>query len=250
MILKALLLIISASALVTITSYSKTSERTRCHQIHIAIIPIEGFIEADSHSLVKLLEVVCQNKKYAAVLLLISSGGGSSSGALFIEDAIDFCKTHKPVVAYIPDMCMSGAYWLALAADYIIANPTALIGSIGVVSTITEHTNATYTSDGLQFQLHVNEVTTKPSCQCPDGIEADVYDQFREDVMARRPYADRTNPDLWSDGKIITGRRALTLKLIDEVGSYTEALEAIRRLLEKDGIYTKQCKMRLTYEQP
>lgn len=249
-----ILLMATLVVLATSIASGQSEQCTETSSARIAVIQLDSQIEEDSSDVIALIENACKDKEFMALLLIVSSGGGSSSGALFIADAIDFCKSHKPVVIYVSDMCASGAFLLSIAADYIVASPNALIGGIGVVSTFTEEMNRTFSLQNLKFHEASTEITAHHTSETSNiVVNKDCYEHISEYVQDQRPQVNRDNPEVWSDGKLFTGRRALSLKLIDEVGSFTNALEAITRLLRADDVCTSPHKMLFTqfmYEQP
>ena len=107
---------------------------------HIAVVPIQGLISADSDAnaddIIRSLEKAFKNPNAKAVFLDINSGGGSPVQSGEIYRAVMRLKSeHKlPVYAVIADAGASGAYFIAASADEIYADPASIVGSIGVIS--------------------------------------------------------------------------------------------------------------------
>ena len=114
---------------------------------NVALIPIEGMITvngaagfgasgASSSDVVKFIEKADENTQVQVILLEINSPGGSAVASDEIAAAVK--NTEKPVVALIREAGASGGYWIASAADYVIANRMSITGSIGVISSYLE----------------------------------------------------------------------------------------------------------------
>ena len=102
----------------------------------IAVIPIHGTIginnDADPSRIASVLEKADRDPAFRAIILDINSPGGSAVGSQEIAEAI--AKVKKPTVAWCREVCASGAYWAASGADMIVAAPSTVTGSIGVIS--------------------------------------------------------------------------------------------------------------------
>ncbi len=81
----------------------------------------------------RLFESIARNKRYGALLLDIDSPGGSATGSDLLYHSLKRVGQSKPVVAYVRGLGASGGYYLCCAASRVVALPTALIGSIGVI---------------------------------------------------------------------------------------------------------------------
>ncbi|MBU0457005.1 MAG: signal peptide peptidase SppA [Nanoarchaeota archaeon] len=114
---------------------------------NVALIPITGAITGDggkflgtstvsSNIVVDYIKEADENKQIKVILLEINSPGGSAVASDEIASAVK--KAKKPVVALIREAGASGAYWIASAADHIIANRMSITGSIGVISSYLE----------------------------------------------------------------------------------------------------------------
>lgn len=94
-------------------------------------IKLSGVI-ADVDEVVKEIEKAQKNPRIKGVLFTVNSPGGGVPGSIEIADAIRELKKHKPVVAYTGGTMASGSYYGSIYANKIIANPGAIIGSIGM----------------------------------------------------------------------------------------------------------------------
>ncbi|ACA17195.1 peptidase S49 [Methylobacterium sp. 4-46] len=171
-----------------------------------------------------------------AVALVINSPGGSAAQSHLIHHRIRALAEEKklPVLAFVEDVAASGGYMIACAADEIVADPSSLVGSIGVVS-------AGFGFQGLLERLGVERRvhTTGPSKAMLDpfrpedpadvarlkGIQADIQALFTDLVRARRPSLSGEPADLFS-GAVWSGRQALALGLVDALGDLRGVLRA------------------------
>ncbi len=169
-----------------------------------------------------------------AVALAINSPGGSPTQSALITDRVRALADEKgvPVLAFCEDLAASGGYWLACAADEIIAHPTSLVGSIGVIS-------GSFGLDGLierwgvERRLHTageNKARLDPFLPEKEddvawlrGMQDELHAMFVGWVKARRGERLATDAELFT-GEIWTGARALALGLIDELGTLAGVL--------------------------
>ncbi|PVZ09618.1 S49 family peptidase [Actinomycetospora cinnamomea] len=169
-----------------------------------------------------------------AVALVINSPGGSATQSALVADRIrGLAQEHElPVLAFCEDVAASGGYWLACAADEIYAHPTSLVGSIGVVSGGFGLTGL-IERYGIERRLHTageNKARLDPfQPEKPEdvewllGMQSELHDLFIEWVRSRRGDALRETEDLFT-GEVWTGRRALDLGLVDDLGTAREVL--------------------------
>jgi protease-4 len=183
-----------------------------------------------------------------AVVIRISSPGGTVTGSdIMYEELRRFAeKTKKPVVVSMGEIATSGGYYLALAADHIVAEPTTITGSIGVIMPTFNF------SDGLR-KVGITSRSVK-SAQNKDianpfepmqnhhytilqGLVNEYYTRFKSLVLSRRKI-DPANVGTVTDGRIFSGQQALELGLIDEVGGIRQAFIAAKKLagLEKASL--------------
>ncbi|MCJ2041765.1 S49 family peptidase [Methylobacterium sp. J-059] len=170
-----------------------------------------------------------------AVAIVINSPGGAPAQSHLIHRRIRDLAVEKnlPVYAFVEDVAASGGYMIACAADTIVADPTSVVGSIGVVS-------AGFGFDKLLARIGVERrVHTQGDAKAmldpfrPENpadverllrIQADVQDLFTGLVTTRRPTL-RSGENLFT-GAIWTGRQALELGLVDAVGDIRSTLRA------------------------
>lgn len=196
----------------------------------IARVKIDGLIRSDQ-TRVEALERL-EKSSAAAVIVHINSPGGTTAGSEQLYDALMRLKAKKPLVVVVEGLAASGGYIAALASDQIIAQQTSLVGSIGVLFQIPN------VSDLLKtVGVKVEEVKSSPLKAAPNGYEPtspearaaldslvkDSYAWFRGLVKDRRNMDDATLQTV-ADGRVFTGRQAVGLKLIDQLGDEKTAV--------------------------
>ena len=201
---------------------------------HTALIEISGVIaagnEASADNIVTALRKAFENEKAAAVILRINSPGGSPVQAGYINDEIVRLRAKypdKPLYAVIVDICASGGYYIAAAADSIYADKASLVGSIGVIMNGFGFTEA-MKKVGVERRLltageHKGFLDPFSPVNQEEVVHtkkmlADIHKQFIDVVKNGR--GDRLADDekLFT-GYIWSGEKSLELGLIDGLGS-------------------------------
>jgi protease-4 len=187
------------------------------------------------------------DKDVLAIILDIDSGGGGITASDIIYKALlDFKKSDQKrrIVALYGDVSASGAYYISLAADHIIARPTSITGSIGVLipsvnifEFVAKHgIKDTTIKSGANKDL-LNPLT-KPSSQqqaIMQSVIDELYDRFVSLVAKHRKISEIDVRNL-ADGRIFTAQEALKLKLIDEIGYWDDTMTRTAELLNVDNI--------------
>jgi protease-4 len=189
---------------------------------------------AGSETITSQIRKAAADGSVKALVLRINSPGGSAAGSQEIFQAIQEYRedTKKPVVASMGDMAASGGYYVAAPADKIMAAPATLTGSIGVIIETMEYhelmkkigvsgnpiTSGKYKDMGSPFRA------MKPDeRQLFEAMVDDVYDQFVEAVAEGRGMK-KAEIEKLADGRVYTGRQALKAKLVDELGTFRDAI--------------------------
>ncbi len=197
---------------------------------HIARVRIGGLITGDEETL-RLLRQVASSRA-SALILQIESPGGTTVGSERVYDEIRKVAAKKPVVAEVDTVAASGAYIAALGADHIVAYGNSLVGSIGVLF---QYPNVSGLLD--KIGVKVEEVKSAPLKAAPNGLEptseaaraalaslvSDSFGWFKALVKDRRGMSDDQLAAV-DDGRVFTGRQALPLKLIDQIGNEQDAI--------------------------
>ena len=197
---------------------------------HIARINIHGFI-TNERLLWDAMEKAGKNEMIKGVILSIDSPGGTVAGAEGLHQAIRKLAAVKPTVAVVEGLAASGGYIAAIGADQIIARESAIVGSIGVIM---QYPNVGKLLETVGVKME--EVKSSPLKASPNGFEPtspaaraalqalvdDSYGWFKALVKNRR-LLDDAGLATASDGRVFSGRNAVSLKLIDQIGHEPEA---------------------------
>jgi protease-4 len=218
----------------------------------VAVIDVDGVImNARGSSLLgtgdnpvslfrEKLDAAADDKRVKAVVLRINSPGGAVTASdIMYQDLMAFRKkTGKPVVACLMDVAASGGYYLAMGCDCIIAHPTTVTGSIGVIMSL-------YNATGLLDKLGVStnpiksgpnkdignpgRAMTKEERAILQGMVNSFYGQFVSVVAAgRKMPEDRVR--VLADGRVYTGVEAHKLGLVDQVGYLEDAIATAKQM--------------------
>src|SRR5438876_6433333 len=199
-----------------------------------------------------------------ALVVRINSAGGTVTASDVIFRELDLFKrsTGRPVVAIMLDIAASGGYYVALAADTIVAHPTSVTGSIGVLM-------VTLSAEGLMQKLGLATTTIKSAERKDMGsplraltdeerkifqtVIDSLYGQFVEKLAESRRLGLEAARKV-ADGRIYTAQQALDLQLIDRIGYMPDAIEAAKRVIgveeARSGVYRRPREYRGTYSAP
>ena len=197
------------------------------------------------------------DKNVKGVILRINSPGGTVGMSQRLYSAVINLRKKKPVIAVMDDIATSGGYYVASAADRIVALPGTMTGSIGVImSTIDAHE---LLSDKLGIRDNVIKSgefkdigsSTRPMTDAEHELLQDMvndsFDQFREAIIKGRierkdKYAPEkreltiANLDKYADGRVFTGRQAVEYGFIDSIGGSREARAMMIDILKAQRI--------------
>jgi len=218
----------------------------------VALINIEGIItagpsgggllgeaQAGSVRIVELVRDAEEDSAVKAIVLRINSPGGSAAGSEEIYQALMRVRDEgKPVVVSMGDVAASGGYYIASAADVIVANAATLTGSIGVIWSSAEF-DQLFKKIGIRSQVVKSgkykdmgsgtRPMTDDERRLLQGLINDVFDQFVT-AVAKGRNMPRAQVEKIADGRVFTGRQAKTNGLVDQIGSLRDAVrEATRR---------------------
>ncbi|MEO6809071.1 MAG: signal peptide peptidase SppA [Isosphaeraceae bacterium] len=206
----------------------------------IAIIEINGVImDQEVEHAIRQIRQARDDNKVKAVILRIDSPGGSVSGSDRIWREIGVLKgKKKPVVASLGGMAASGGYYVAAPADRVLAEPTTLTGSIGVLLELPQ-LHGLMEKVGVEFETITTgqwkdagspfrAMTDRERDRWKQVID-DAYQRFvRVVAQGRKLPLDAVKTV--ADGKVFTAQEALNSKLIDEVGYLDDAILTAQRL--------------------
>jgi protease-4 len=171
------------------------------------------------------------------VIVHLDSPGGTTAGSEQLYDSLRRVQAKKPMVVVVDGLAASGAYIAAMSAERIVALDTSLVGSIGVLFQYPNFTDLLKT-----VGVNVEAIRSSPLKAAPSGFEPtspearaaiaaivdDSYRWFKDMVKDRRQLDDAELAKV-SDGRVFTGRQAIGLKLVDELGNERTALAWLER---------------------
>jgi len=224
------------------------SAKTPLHKANLQEIKLFGPI-VDAETILKEINEAMEDKAIKGVLLNVNSPGGAVPPSIEISYAVRALQKRKPVIAYASGMMASGSYYSSIYAEKIIANPGAIVGSIGVImesANIQELMNKIGIKPQLVKQGTYKEAGTPTREWTPkereelERLTKDTYDLFVSDV-ARARGLDINRSSIFADAHIFLAHRAKKVGLIDAVGIVSEAK---RELAQKAGVDTPYWKKR------
>lgn len=209
-------------------------------QHQIARVSIEGTITEDRDQL-RLLKKAAEATHVSAILLFVNSPGGTTAGGEALYETLRTIAKLKPIVAQFGTVAASAAYIAGLGADHIVARGNTITGSVGVIAQWPEVTELL-----AKLGIKMNEVKSGELKAVPSPFEPldersrqvtqemidEGFQWFISLVEARRGISRTDIPGL-VEGRIFSGRQALGLRLIDEVGGEEEA---VRWLVDKRNV--------------
>ena len=185
-----------------------------------------------------------------AVVFRVNSGGGSAVASEQIRHAIKLIKAKKPVVVSMGGLAASGGYWISSPANYIVAEPTTVTGSIGIFGLIPNFSGLVQDKLGVTF----------------DGVTTNKYSDYETDmILGKNPdeimkhmqiYIDRgyenflnivsegrgmkpAQVDSIAQGRVWLATDAIKIKLIDQLGSLDDAVKKAAELAKTEEYHTK-----------
>lgn len=219
----------------------------------VAVIHAEGMIVSGSsgsglfglhvvgaRTLVRTFDRVRKDGRIKGVIFRVDSPGGSALASELIYQAVRCCAAAKPVIVSVADQAASGGYYIAAGGTRIIADPGAIVGSIGVVSGKLSLQDfladklgiTTYAmTRGKNAGLVLSRPWTKEELAIVRKQARKTYDLFVARVRQGRGKVFAKEADLQAvtQGRIFTAAQAKANGLIDEIGGMNEALIAVRR---------------------
>ena len=209
----------------------------------IALVRIQGML-MDSQNIVRQLSNYRHNPNVRGIVLRIDSPGGAVAPAQEIYNEIMKLKAdHKTVYASMGTVAASGGYYIACAANYVLANPGTLTGSIAAVmafSNIEELTDKIGIKPIIIKSGKYKDVGSPLRGMKPEerkllqSVVDDVHQQFVQAVAKGRGLPVSEVNEI-ADGRIMTGQQALTLKLVDEMGGLEKTIELLAKKIGVEG---------------
>jgi len=208
----------------------------------IGVVTIEGVL-SNSRDTLKQLDKYEKDGNVKAVILRINSPGGAVVPSQEIYDKVLRLKKSKKVVVSMGSVAASGGYYIACAADRIIANPGTITGSIGVIAQFSQvedllekvglKTTVVKTGRYKDVGSPMREMTAADK-GLVQGVIDDIQGQFMEAVLSNRNLSRENIEDI-ADARIFTGRQALKAGLVDDLGNMEYAIDIATDLAGIEG---------------
>jgi protease-4 len=230
------LAVVAALALIGVAALS-TRDGAVFGRKQIARVSLEGLITEDRDQL-RMLQKIAKSDRVAAVIVFVNSPGGTTTGGEALFDALRKLAAVKPVVAQFGTVATSAAYIAGLATDQIVARGNTITGSVGVIFQWAEFSQLLD-----KVGVKVNEVKSGPLKANPspfqplDAEGKAVAEQMVSEsqkwfvgLVASRRHIDPKSVTGLEQGRIFSGREALTYKLVDQIGGEAEAIKYLEEV--------------------
>jgi protease-4 len=215
----------------------------------VAVIYVQGTMVTDdiptglgyaaSEEISQNIRNAVADKNVKAIVLRIDSPGGSPAAAQEIVNEIKKAQAHGvPVVVSMGNTAASAAYYISAPANYIIANPSTVTGSIGVIW-VFQNMSTSYLQNGTNYQIiksgEMKDMgspwrgLTDEEKEYANTVVMEIYDEFISEVSKGRNMPI-SNVKALADGRIYTGTRAKQLKLVDNLGDLYDAIDKAAEL--------------------
>lgn len=196
----------------------------------------------------KDLQQLADDEEVKAVVLRVNSPGGSAYASEQIWHAVQNLKAKKPVVVSMGDLAASGGYYISCSADWIIAQPTTITGSIGIFGVIPDFSELVTKKLNVHFdEVKTNRNTMFGTMARPMNAEETSllqayinrgYSLFRQRVADGRQQPVDSIEQI-AQGRVWLGQDALGIKLVDQLGGINDAIAKAAELANLEEYYTK-----------
>ena len=215
----------------------------------IAVVNVEGTIidgESDEENvggdtIARLLRKAYDDKAVKAVILRVNSPGGSAFASEIIrQEAENLQKIGKPIIVSMGAMAASGGYWISSTSDYIIADANTITGSIGIFAMFPTFENSIkkigVNADSVSTTELANTSAFSPLAKpVQDIYQTEIehgYDRFLE-IVSKGRQLSKTQVDKLAQGQVWLGSDAFQNGLVDEIGSFNEAINKAEQLVNQ-----------------
>lgn len=241
-LLSAFLILMCVSLIGSIYRLFQGTDEYEHSDANVAVIEIDGVI-TDSMPTLQQIRDLQDRASYKAVVVRVNSPGGAvgASQEIFLE--LKKLKAKLPVVVSMGDLAASGGLYVSLGSNAIVALPGTLTGSMGVLLELMNFRR-------LLEKIHVDPLTLKSGALKDAGnptstmdpktrdflqtLIAKTFQNFKEDVVRERKLKPEA-AELLSDGRVIDGNEALKLGLVDELGTFEDAVRVASELGKIQG---------------
>jgi len=212
----------------------------------IVVIALQGIIDdQQAQDVYRQIKTARQDKHVKGLIVRVTSPGGtiSASDQIYNEIRKFRHEQNKPVVAFMQGIATSGGYYASVACDKIVAEPTALTGSVGVIMGHFVFQKLLEEKLGIQpviiksgkkkdWPSPFRQFTEEQRQYIQDKLISPFYNRFVDIVADARPSLTLSDVKRLADGSIYNAAEALDEKLIDQIGYLDEAIELAKSLAE------------------
>jgi protease IV len=233
----------------------------------VARIPVEGPIMRGTagglfgakldmvENLKKQIKAATDDDSIDAIMLEVNSPGGAVTPTDEIYRALlDFkeSRAERRIITFVRDLAASGSYWLAVSGDWVIAERTSVIGSIGVIlqsynwAVLSEKlgvSDTTIKSGANKDLLNPFRATPEEQKQILQAMIDESFEQFKQVILDNREIAPE-RLDKIADGRVVSAQTALEEGLIDQVGYWKDAVAYVEDMCGEDGVTIIRYKQR------
>lgn len=210
----------------------------------IVVIRLEGAIDGEmSEHIRRQLDTVRDDPSVKGIIIrTISPGGGVSASDQIHHEILSYIdETENPAITFMQTVAASGGYYTSVATDWIVAEPTVITGSIGVLMThmgmetlfeekLGVNTNVVRSSPRKAWPSMFDEFDEEGEAYLMEKLIVPAYDRFVTLVDEGREDLDLSEVQMLADGSIYSAQEALDHGLIDEIGYMDTAIAAAERL--------------------
>ncbi|NBS13624.1 MAG: signal peptide peptidase SppA [Verrucomicrobia bacterium] len=180
-----------------------------------------------------------EDDSVAALLLHIDSPGGEVTASDNLYHELTLIREDKPVIVYMDSVAASGGYYTAMGGSHLVAHELCITGSIGVImqtinyeglSKILGLSTLTFKSGALKDLLNPSRTPTDPEKKLVQDMIQETFARFSSVVTTERQFAGGKLPSDLADGRIVSGKQALDMKLVDATGYLEDAIADARQI--------------------
>ena len=214
----------------------KSSEKIAVVDLNYTILSSQNFV--------RQMKMYAEDNSIKAILLRVDSPGGGTAMSHEMYEAVKKVRDDgKPVIVSVGSVCASGAYYVSCGTSLIVANPSSIVGSIGVISqylTFKELADkigikavTVKSAESKDVGNPFRDMTERDKSEIQDVID-DSYDLFVGIVSAERKIS-YDSVKMLATGRVYTGRQAQKYRMIDSIGTFEDAVRIAGRMAKIDG---------------
>lgn len=241
---------ISEAQIQAVMAASRDRAQPRANADMVAVVPIVGtiahradlFTESSGGTSVETIQknfrAALADPDVSAIVFDIDSPGGSTSGIQELASEIAAARGQKPMTAVANTLMASAAYWLGSAADEVVATPSALVGSIGVIAAH-QDASAFFEQEGLKYTLITAgkyKAENNPFEPLSDEGRAEIqkhvdaaYGDFTRAVAKQRGTSVDTVRSDYGQGRVFDAKEAVSIGMVDRVATIDAVIATIGR---------------------